>query len=704
MFHLPFAALGFISILLQITVLRELLTVFAGNELDIGITIALWLAFIGAGSVLGTRIRSAAAFGVSFIAVALLIQPTLYMISLIPSALGLQVGETISLGATFASTAIVLAPLCIALGAQFPIAVNHMTARHAGASTARVYGLEAAGAFAGGVLFTFALSGRVGPYALALGLGVLCILIAVHLTRRLWMIPLLVVLSVSYAVLIQQHEGIWNGGRISKIVQSRYGEIRVTELGGQRNVYASGRLASSYPDTETEERMVHLPMLLHPAPRKVLALGGTPALVREFLKYPVERIEYLEMDPAILTVTLGLLSDEDRAALSDPRARLISGDVRRHLKGVSGPEYDMIVINLPKPVTAGINRFYTSEFFAEVKGTLRPGGIITLALPRSTDYIGPRLRLLDGAILGALQESFAYTALSTAGYGIVAASDSPIETGPAVLIKRFGSRGIATAHFAPHIISDAFDPAMAGLVRARLEGAGAVRNSDREPIAYLYALRLWTEAHGSVISGAVFEMRVYLICALMAAFVMLGGFAIRRKARTAYYAVFTTGYAGMVFTVASALAYQSAFGYVYERFGLLSAMFMLGIACGAYAARQYDRGMLGLLAIEAVWTAFLAAAGIWVGMGVGTEWGWYVAYIVAGCLSGLAFGASSRIVSEPRAAGRLYAADLMGAFIGAALGAIIIVPVMGTVRALYLASSLKIVSMTLVYISKNEKD
>jgi hypothetical protein len=44
-------------ILLQITVLRLLLSTFSGNELDIGITLSFWLIYVGLGSYMGRKIR-----------------------------------------------------------------------------------------------------------------------------------------------------------------------------------------------------------------------------------------------------------------------------------------------------------------------------------------------------------------------------------------------------------------------------------------------------------------------------------------------------------------------------------------------------------------------------------------------------------------------------------------------------------------------
>jgi len=54
---IPFLVMGITSMLLQITVLRLLLSTFSGNELDIGITLSFWLIYVGLGSYMGRKIR-----------------------------------------------------------------------------------------------------------------------------------------------------------------------------------------------------------------------------------------------------------------------------------------------------------------------------------------------------------------------------------------------------------------------------------------------------------------------------------------------------------------------------------------------------------------------------------------------------------------------------------------------------------------------
>lgn len=108
---MPIIIMGITSILIQITVLRLLLSTFSGNELDIGITLSFWLTYVGLGSYTGGKIRLKHAFTLSFILVAILVQPTIFIIKAIRPVLSLEPGEVVSFTFTILSTALSLPSL-----------------------------------------------------------------------------------------------------------------------------------------------------------------------------------------------------------------------------------------------------------------------------------------------------------------------------------------------------------------------------------------------------------------------------------------------------------------------------------------------------------------------------------------------------------------------------------------------------------------
>ena len=86
----------------------------------------------------------------------------------------------------------------------------------------------------------------------------------------------------------------------------------------------------SFPDPYGASSLGHLLALLVPRPRSVLLVGGVErGLVPVLLRHPVERLVVLEPDAAAFAFLLGRLPEADRAALRDPRVRVVHEDPRR---------------------------------------------------------------------------------------------------------------------------------------------------------------------------------------------------------------------------------------------------------------------------------------------------------------------------------------------------------------------------------------
>ena len=679
-------ALGFTTMVLQMTALRELMTVFAGNELDLGITLAVWLAAVGAGSAAGRRARSSAALGMAVAASGLLAQPLLSLVPVLRPILSLELGEAVPLGWTFLATAAVLAPFCVPIGMQFPLAAAALGGRAASA-----YLLEAAGAFLGGMLSTFVLAGRVPVPVILMAIACLHVLLAARLVDRkrivlLLMVPLAVAFGFTHVHRLVQGEDLELFGR----TESRYGVIEVYGSRDQYSLYAAGKLQYTYPDPPSEELKIHLPFTLHSGPERVLLVGGSPALVREVLKHPVAAVEYVELDPAMVRMAETILSPQDRAALRDRRVTVLTTDARHHIKSLAGPRYDLIVLNLPEPSTANLNRCYTVEVFREAKSALREGGVITLSLPVAFGYVGKRMQLANGSVYHALAAVFPFTALSSEEYGVLAGSDRAIMAEPASLQARFAGSGADASWFHPYLFDDAFAPLKTGDYRKRLEQVRAI-NRDERPAAYLYNVLVWADIQQSgVLAFLVDRSTAVIVTAL--ALAAVAAVLLRRAGRTILYSVATTGFSGMALTLVILLAYQSTYGYVYERVGLLTASFMAGGAAGAYLARNTALPLRLLRALEAG-TVLVLLCVPWL---LRSEPLFLLLAVIAGAAGGAVFAAAAakeRQQGTSGGAGLLYAVDLAGSFAGALMVAIFLVPVLGMHRTLLFAAALKILSL-----------
>lgn len=691
---LPIIVMGFSSLLMQVVCVRSLLALFSGNELVICITLAVWLLSVGLGSFCGWRFKARNSFANSFLAAALTAQSALFMIGAFRMFFVFSSGEVVPLAATVALSFGALFPLCFVFGMQFPLAVENLKKK-----ASEVYWLEACGAFAAGVLFVFAFSGRVGSPAIVVLTAFLNTLVFAALSRkRIFLLFLILPLLFYQAERKLLHYSLPQGVTQVERLESRYGEIAAGKLAGQTSVYVSGAFAFAYPDMQTEEN-IHIPLTAHEAPKRILVIGGSPAVVRELLKYPVERIDFIELDPALLDLSKRLLSHEDRSLLDDKRVSLITQDGRSFVKSAQAM-YDLLVLNLPEPSTASINRFYTMDFFSEARSVLNSGGILALSLPASHGYIGKRMQWANGAVYGSLKRVFNHVEVSSEEYGVMLASDSLILSGPQILAGRFKGRGIGAVYFRGELFYDIFDRLKTDAVKERL-GSVHVLNADSRPAAYLYNLMLWTDIHGGgVVSWAAgagrFLSGAVLLILLAAAYVIF------KKKKAAYFSLFTTGYVSMGFSAVLILGFQSAFGFVYESIGLLSSVFMAGLAAGALLAEKKSCGLKYLKAAEVFSALFFIAAAYM----LRSEASFYAAGFLCGIIGGTQFSAAAAVLGESHEvvkAGRLYAADIVGSFAGVLVTALLTMPVWGFENTLLMLAGMKILSFIFLLAAGHEE-
>jgi len=177
----------------QVLVLRELLMVFHGNELSLGIILAAWMLWVGIGSRLGAAALqhwpdAERLLRIDAALVALLLPATVLLIRVLPAAFGAPPGALLSLFDMVVASLTVMAPLTALLGAQFVLLARIWRARDAAGQTsgaagaAKTYVGEAVGNALGGLAFTLVLVHHLDAVQTALAIG--AAMLAAVLARR----------------------------------------------------------------------------------------------------------------------------------------------------------------------------------------------------------------------------------------------------------------------------------------------------------------------------------------------------------------------------------------------------------------------------------------------------------------------------------------------------------------------------------------
>jgi spermidine synthase len=299
-----------------------------------------------------------------------------------------------------------LAPMTIAFGAAFPFAVAAATRGHQNVTPelGLIYAVNTAGAILGALAAGFSLipafglhgtirfvtvAGAVGALALVavarstiktrvlVGAGALAV-VALGVTLPQWDRLLLSSGAYKYASVLETPdlETALTAGELLYYREGPSATVAVRQSAGTRSLAIDGKVdASNAGDMLTQRLLAHIPLLLHPDPKKVAILGlGSGVTLGSALKHPIARADVLEISPEVVEASRFFDQESHRAAV-DPRTRVIVGDGRTHLL-LTRQRYDVIVSEPSNPWMAGIAALFTKEFFQAARDRLEPGGVL----------------------------------------------------------------------------------------------------------------------------------------------------------------------------------------------------------------------------------------------------------------------------------------------------------------------------------------
>lgn len=701
--------LGFSCVMTQLALMRECLVAFTGNEMVLGVVLGLWLLLMGVGTWLGRSVeRSAHPFGLLGIAQVLVAVVPLCQVFLLRALRDVIFtrGATLGITETVISILVLLLPYCLVAGYALTLACALLGQLEGAAGIGRAYLADTLGSIVGGALFGLVFARSLDHIAILVVPALVNLLAAaatvrVHGRRALALAPLCLALGLAALAVLVDMDGLATGlqyrrQHILARANSPYGKLVVLETGGELAFLENGVPTISTRDDQHMEETVHYAMSQRPgADRVLLVSGGISGTAREILKYKVSRVDYVELDPAILTLGRKYLPE----TLADPRIRVHNGDGRLFVRQ-TGDKYDIVILDVPDPSSAQLNRFYTAEFLAEIKRALVPGGVVSFGLGRYENFVSPELaRVLASADL-SLRLSFRTRMALPGSRVFFLASDGPLY---ADIAARIDQQGIATKLVNRHYLDAVLTPdRMADLGRALSRPATV--NRDFSPVLYYYHLRHWMSQFRLVFG----PLQMVLLIALAIYLLRLRGGAL---------ALFASGFAASSLEIVLLLGYQVLCGSVYHQVCLIVTVFMAGLALGAgWANRRNraeafsDRRALGLsaaaigvygmlLPLVLSGLAQTASAGpmflpIKVSIGVLT--------LILAVAVGVEFPFACRLEFDgtATAASRLYTADFVGAFLGALLASAFLIPLLGVSGTCWLSAGMNLFAGAVVYFRK----
>lgn len=730
--------LGVSSQVCQLLLLRELLMVFHGNELSVGIILASWMGWVGLGSILGSFISRKTDRPLLWLFICsslnvLFVIASIAATRLLPYYYQLVPGSYLPLTEIALSTIILTLPVGVVFGLMF-ILITRLIRNSAksdntsGGSDA--YALEAAGNIAGGFVFSLILVNIFEPVLICiLATGLLIAGLYkysgrdllnssesfVSFTRILVHISLvIVVLTIYFSSDIENFLTVklWKqlapGHELVENVQSKYGTLTLLKKRDQFSFFQSGKLLFNAMKElvegsfEQNEPVVfaNMAMVQHRSAERVLLVGGgLRGIVGEILSYNVKHLDYVELDEVLVKTFLNNACDNTRSIYSDERLNLIHGDGRVYVRNAEN-SYDLIIIDMPDPLTLVNNRYYTQEFFREASRALREDGVLVFSALSTSNMRSSSIANRNAAIYHTLDSVFSHVKVAGEREVMFFASDCSRQLvfDSQSAQRRFFELAADTENFNPHQfnmllhptrtnrltwvlanhgrkvdshiksppVPDAFPPSVVD-TRQSISKLPPVQtryfiNSDFRPLIYYYSLLFWNEqtrsSSGGYLSKLLHFNPVWLMAVIFLPLIIAllldtlsRVFKARRKSilrfyrrKTLYWAAFTTGLSTMTLQIALLFCFQNIFGFIYEMTGAITALFMTGLFFGTKTSRKYFKeqaNIAGIMTIQLLLAVFAFFCGIFLPfastIGSGLMFVFGILTFVAGFLNGLDF-------------------------------------------------------------------
>ncbi|MBS4016169.1 MAG: fused MFS/spermidine synthase [Candidatus Latescibacteria bacterium] len=721
--------IGASGIIAQIVLIRELLVVFQGNELSIGLILGNWLIAEALGSYLFRRLKISGTGYKSAIFTFALIFPLLIILTrIIRPVMGILPGEIVTIPIMFVSSFLILLPIGFLHGALFTSSVSLIVQQQTKFDSkipGSVYIIENLGTIIGGVILSFLLIPYLTSLKIAFLFGIINLLAVfmINKYRRSLVnyFSLCLIILFGFGVFASSQIEHWTLRKnyphynILSSVNTIYSNITVINREEQLIFLVDGNPTVSvpYPDQYFIEDFVNLPLLNHPNPRKILLIGGgAGGVINHMLQYNMDQIVYLELDPFLIQTMKKFSSPLTQQELSTPNVSIVNTDARHYLENEL-TRYDLIFISFINPLSLQTNRFFTQEFFRICRSKLNHNGILVTITPGSSTYLSPTLNNVIASHFKTLRRVFPHVSMLSSDFNLfLSFQDTTAKQFNAeTLYHRLITRNIKTSLFSPGYIQYRLQRLHSDPAEQENSTDISLINQDGIPRGLFYNL-YYKNTIASPSLKPLFDyaqktdIRILLIPIIMLVLILL----LQRKHRQSnriVFTIFTTGIAAMVFTLVLSLGFQIRYGYLYYQISILLTTFITGSVVGGFVGNITKSAKKTLLFISEL--CILILLGVLFLLLENSAYprlfnfqiDFFIFLFAAGLLVGFQFPIANRILhtehqSITSIVGKLYASDLLGGFISAIVVPVMLIPILGIANTLLVTVILKSASALLV--------
>ncbi len=695
--------LGLSVMITQIVLLREFLSIFNGVELVIGIILSIWMFLTGLGAYLGRFFKYNQSHISTILILGLLIGllpvVTVFLINSLRNEIFLP-GQMLNITEIAIYTTLMLLPFCIISGMSYSVLSIQLSGVLKEKSINRIYALESLGSLAGGLTFSMILIYYVPLYTSLLSIFIINLImvffLSLNISRKLTAY-LIITLGISLvaALLIFNPAKIaiqmlYHGQEVLTKKTTPYNQLVATKTSDQINVFGNGIILYSSDNVIENEENVHYAMGQAYHPEKVLIIsGGYYDVITEALKYPgVKLIDYLEPDPYLIRL-LDELEHFETDRNRSVEVNIINQDPVLFLKTVK-TKYDVILVNLPDPSTAQLNRFYTIEFLNELDQHLEKNGLVSLTLSYTGNYTGKEAGMLNSCLYAALKDIFRYVLIIPGQNNYFIGSDKPVSYN---LTGKINLYEIDTRYVNDYYIDTSLVKARSLQLMSTFETCQDY-NTNFKPEAYYQHLLYWFSYD---------KINILVVLAI----ILLPLILILFRLSPVNLGLFAGGFTASSMEFIIIISFQIIYGYVYHMIGIIITAFMAGLVVGSYfvikgVKRRSVRGfvviqsIIGLLALSLPF--LMRTLDHFSTYTVVVHLIFLLITMISGMLTGLQYAYATTLLkgSTGKLASSTYGSDLLGSGLGVLLMAAILIPLLGMVAVGFILALLNITVIVVI--------
>ncbi|MCK4665832.1 hypothetical protein KAU33_03740, partial [Candidatus Dependentiae bacterium] len=473
------------------------------------------------------------------------------------------------------------------------------------------------------------------------------------------------------------------------------------------SILSNGRLIYSDGWEEGAKEKTGFLLNVHPSPETILVLG-LPAF---------QSIEVLEKMK--LKETTIIVNDPFFKAMGTffhfP-GKIQVGDGRRYLKTLTNKKFDIIWVTYYEPMSISGNRYFTQEFFNLVNRHLKDDGFFIINVNGSENFLSENQGMMIANLYNTLNSEFEFIRFSPGDEFIFFASKNKFIFEPKELFLKYQKEPKEYKEFKPEIFLIKIQPDREKYFLSILKKFDITINTDLHPILFLNSISVWGEINETrtlELFSRLSKKTKFIIWIIVGLIIIVSISLLFRKRTYGFntssitWSLITTGTTAISFELICLYLFQISFGNIFEKIGLLTGVFMFGIALGALIGLKLKNSGKTLFIILEAGIVILCLINWWFSDKIIYMKDFSMSMFIIsllflmGLISGIEFPIAAKLLKRfqkklNHRAAWVLSSDLFGALIGSCIVPLLLVPAVGLKTTLILISLINLSSFVIL--------